>query len=545
MQLIARRYGAPEAQITLSPADFVASGGQGTVHARNGVAYKIYSDIKHMPPMAKWTELRAVRDPRLIVPTGTLHDLQGNPVGICMPFIADATPLARLATGSFRRKHGIDEAQAIGTLDALREAIAAAHAQGVHIVDLNPYNVLMTAGATDVVVIDADSWQTPSHPATAVLDAVRDRHATVFDARSDWFAFAVVAAWTLLGVHPYKGTHPTIQGLDARMMAHASVFDPSVRRPPSARDPADMPPTIRAWLESVLHAGDRTVPPPFAIRTLRMPSLRTHAPVAVTLTQVMQADAPIQACAEANAVRWWITRAGVFRDGRRTMPRPAGQIALAASLDRVLVGAVGHMGLTVHDAMTGAALRCTLAARAITAVEGALVALTADALVALKPVGQAVAPRIIARVRPATQLFDGVAIQPLPTGCEAIVPLGTGVARVRLPIALSRVTSARAEGGVLRVVAEDRAWTVRMDGRETDIRETTTDLPDADLITLPQGLTVMRVAGDAVSIEPVKPHARGARVVQDAAWAGEGQLVRLDTAVGLMRGRQVWRAQMR
>lgn len=545
MQLIARRYGAPEARIALSPADFVATGGQGTVHARDGVAYKIYSDLKHMPPMAKWAELRAVRDPRLIVPTGTLHDLQGNPVGICMPFIADATPLARLATGSFRRRNGIDEAQVIGALDALRQAIAAAHAQGVHIVDLNPYNVLVTAGATDVVVIDADSWQTPSHPATAVLDAVRDRHATAFDARSDWFAFAVVAAWTLLGVHPYKGTHPTVSGLDARMTANASVFDDQVRRPPSARDPADLPATIRGWLEAVLHRGDRTPPPPFTATALRLPSLRTHAPIAVTLTAVIQADAPIQACAEVGGVRWWITHAGVFRDGRRTMPRPEGQIALAARLDRVLIGAVGQAGLTVADAMNGDALQCTLAARAVTAVEGTLVALTADALVALKPVGKAVAPRIIARVRPATQLFDGVAIQPLPGGCEAIVPIGAGVARARLPVSLSRITSARAEGGVLRVVAEDRAWTVRVDGRETDIRETATDLPDADLITLPQGLTVMRVAGDAVSIEPVKPHSRGARVVQDAAWAGEGQLVRLDTAVGLMRGRQVWRAQMR
>ncbi|MGK0362548.1 MAG: hypothetical protein ACI9U2_004869 [Bradymonadia bacterium] len=253
----------------------------------------------------------------------------------------------------------------------------------------------------------------------------------------------------------------------------------------------------------------------------------------------------MQACAEVGGVRWWITRAGVFRDGRQTMPRPPGQIALAASLKRVVIGAVGPAGLTIHDANTGVALRCILAARGITTVDGSLVALTADALVALKPVGQAVAPQIIARVRPATQLFDGVAIQPLPGGCEAIVPVGAGVARVRLPVSLSRITSARAEGGVLRVVAEDRAWTVRMDGREIDIRETATDLPDADLITLPQGLTVMRVAGDAVSIEPAKPRAMGARRVQDDAWLGEGQLVRLDTAVGVMRGRQVWRAQMR
>lgn len=545
MHLIVRRYGAPEARVTLSASDFVASGGQGAVHARDGVAYKIYANPADTPPPSKWDTLRRLRDPRLVTPTGTLHALDGSPVGICMPFITDAAPLARLATKSFRRANGIDTAQVVALLDSLRQAIAAAHAHAVHIVDLNPYNVLVTAGATDVALIDADSWQTPTHPATAVLDAVRDRHATAFDARSDWFSFAVLAAWTLLGVHPYKGTHPTIQGLNARMLAHASIFDRQVRTPPCARDPADLPPAVRDWLIAVLERGERTTPPAFDGSGLSLTVSPTRPARGLVLDEVIRAEAPVEACAEHGGVLWWITRAGLFRDGVRVGPRPAGQVALVAGR-RVLAAGGGPGGLQVVDGETGGPMRCGLSARAVTAVGADLVALTTDALVRLRPVGQAIAPEIIARVRPATRLFDGVALQPLPTGVEAIVPLAAGgVARVTLPVRLSRVLSARADGGVLRVVGPDRTWTARLDGRRVDLREAPSAGTEADLITLPRGLSLIRQTGDRVSIEPSAPGARQARLIEDDAWAGDAHLVRLDQGVGLLRGRRVWRARLR
>lgn len=545
MELIVRRYGTPEARITLAPADFLASGGQGEVHARDGVAYKIYADPASMPPDDKWAILRRLTDPRLVTPSGTLHALDGRPVGICMPLVADATPIARLATESFRRQHGIGGAQVLGLLEATRQALAAAHQAAVHVVDLNPYNVLVTAGAADVAVIDADSWQTPRHPATAVLDAVRDRHAQRFDARSDWFSFAVLAAWTLLGVHPYKGTHPTLQGLDARMRANASIFGSGVRVPPSARDPDDLPAAIRAWLVAVLERGERDPPPAFDGSGFRFVARPDRPSLGLALTEVACADAPVEACGEAGGVLWWITRSGVYRAGRRIAARPPGQVALALGA-RALVAGASPTGLVVIDASDGAALRCDLAARAVTAAGAALVALTREALVRLRPVGRLIAPEVIARVGPATRLFDGVAIQPLPGGVEAIVPLPAGgVARLRLPVQLSRILAARADGGVLRVVGADRAWTARLDGRRVDLREEPADCGDADLICLPSGLALIRQAGDVVCLEPAAPGAHQRRAIQDPAWGAEARLVRLDAAVGLVRGRRVWRARLR
>jgi hypothetical protein len=43
---------------------------------------------------------------------------------------------------------------------------------------------------------------------------------------------------------------------------------------------------------------------------------------------------------------------------------------------------------------------------------------------------------------------------------------------------------------------------------------------------------------------PGPPRAPGRRVVQDPALAGESRLIRLDTTVGLIRGRRLWRIRL-
>lgn len=549
MRLTVRRPGRPPTQVILRPNDFVAAGGQGAVHARDGVAYKIYADPSQLPPPDKWTVLAKLRDPRLVVPTGTLHDAAGTTVGVCMPLVPDAHPLARLATASFRRQHGIDDGQVLDLLNALRQAIINAHAAGVHIVDLNPYNVLLTANAQDVALIDADSWQTPAHPATAVLAAVRDPRAAHFDEASDWFAFAVVAAWVLLGMHPYKGSHPTLKGLAERMTAGVSVFDPVVRRPPAARDPASVPPTVRDWLAEVLSHVHRRPPPPICGSVAHASA--PPQPLSVTLLPITTARAPIEAAIEALGATWWLTPDGLFRAGERRAARPPGQISLGQVGQRVIAAGCRDRRLHAVDDM-GQALHTPLAVRGVTHAAGKLIALTADALVALRPVGQQLAPVVLARVRATTTLFPGVALMPLPDGLEALVPGPRGMQRVHLPIATHRVLDAQADGNVLCLVTrsaggngELERWIVRLGGTAPDIDRQPTDHPGATCVTLPSGIAVLRMAGDALCVRPAQPKARGRRTVQDQALGGEGRLVRLDTAVGLIRGRYLWRMRLR
>lgn len=249
--------------VTLRAADFVARGGQGAVYARGDVAYKVFDDPAACPSAAKVAELAAVTDPSVVKPEQLLLRSDGVPVGYTMRYVPDAWPLCRLFTRAFRDQHGVRMATRVRLVGRMARTVAALHAAGVVVVDLSEMNALVGPAFDTVWFIDADSYQTPSYPATALADHVRDRHAEpgVFDAATDWFAFAVVSFQLLVGAHPFRGTHPTVKGLDARMRANLSAFDPAVTLPPCCEPVANIPPRLRAWYEAVFELGERTAPP--------------------------------------------------------------------------------------------------------------------------------------------------------------------------------------------------------------------------------------------------------------------------------------------
>ncbi len=258
-----RVYVPGEGPISLRAADFVARGGQGSVYARGDTAYKVFDDPLAAPPAGKVAELGCVTDPHLIRPDQVLLDSDGAPVGYTMRYLRDAWPLCRLFTRTFRERYGVLPATRVRLVARMARTVAALHAAGVTVVDLNELNVLVSPAFDAAFFIDADSYQTPSYPATAVAEGIVDRHATpgVFDAKTDWFAFAVTTFQLLVGVHPYRGVHPEAKGLDARMRGNLSVFDPRVRVPPSAEPFSDIPPRLRAWYEAVFELGERRPPP--------------------------------------------------------------------------------------------------------------------------------------------------------------------------------------------------------------------------------------------------------------------------------------------
>ncbi len=178
-----------------------------------------------------------------------------------MPFFKGAHSWAQLCTPAFRRRAGLDDRDAMGLVRSLGAALAEVHRQGATVVDLSENNVLVRGGS--VCLIDLDSWQTAGHPPTAVTPTILSPHVPegCFDAHTDWFAFAVLTCTLLLGIHPFKGKHPTVRGLADRMQAKLSVFDPHVRIPPVCRRPDSLPTTLRAWLDRALHHGNSGPPP--------------------------------------------------------------------------------------------------------------------------------------------------------------------------------------------------------------------------------------------------------------------------------------------
>lgn len=251
--------------VTLTQQDFVAEGGQGKVFAKNGVAYKVYHDPTHMMPEGKIAELAPLPVPLFSRP----HDLLLDPrthkvVGYTTRFVDDAYVLCQLFPRSFRDREGLTHQHTFHLAEEMRDGIGVAHKAGILLVDGNEMNFLVDRKFSGLTFIDTDSYQTRSYPAVAIMDSVRDRHMAnprAFTEGTDWFSFACVAFQLLVGIHPYKGKHPTLKGFDERMKANVSVLHKDVRVPKAAYPFGVIPPDWLAWFEAVLHRGERCPPP--------------------------------------------------------------------------------------------------------------------------------------------------------------------------------------------------------------------------------------------------------------------------------------------
>ena len=249
--------------ITLTRNDFLASGGEGSVYVKRSKAYKIYNDPKRMIPIGKINELSVLSDKNIIKPEDVIFNRK-KPVGYTMRFVKNTFALCQLFTKAFKDRHGLTPDMCVKLIKSMQETVRHIHENNILIVDLNEMNFLSDSKFTELYFIDVDSYQTKSYPATALMESVRDRHSTRFSEGTDWFSFAIVTFQLLIGIHPYKGKHPNIKGMDARMDKNISVFDSKVRVPKSCLPFKTIPPAYLDWYKAVFDRGLRE-PPPMAI----------------------------------------------------------------------------------------------------------------------------------------------------------------------------------------------------------------------------------------------------------------------------------------
>ena len=254
--------GQPEVNLTKS--HFVAEGGEGKVYARGKTGFKVYHDPAKAIPIGKIQELSGISDPNVIKPEDALYTgKQGQHVGHTFRFVKDAWTLCQLFPRAFREREGFTHEMAIKLVRKLQEGVEAVHKAGVLLVDLNEMNFLVSKDFTTPYFIDVDSYQTARYPATAIMPSVRDPQVRGLDftALSDWYSFGIVSFQLLVGIHPFKGKHPTLKGFEARMGANVSVFDSSVKVPKVAY-PLDVIPDIyRDWYRAMFVDGKRVEPP--------------------------------------------------------------------------------------------------------------------------------------------------------------------------------------------------------------------------------------------------------------------------------------------
>ncbi|HEY4059223.1 MAG TPA: hypothetical protein VGM39_21550 [Kofleriaceae bacterium] len=203
-------------------------------------------------------------------------------VGYVMPKIA-GTALANLGEPKWRRDNPVAGADVVGTLLALHDAIAGLHARGVVVGDFNDLNVLVEPELRRVHMIDVDSYQfggfaCPMFSERFVDPRLCDQQLVpvrAHDEASDWFAFAVMAFRSLLGVGPWGGVHqpadPTLRVAPTmRALRRVSVLANDIIYPRAARALAILPDELRELFRAIFERDQRGVFPRAELERLRL-----------------------------------------------------------------------------------------------------------------------------------------------------------------------------------------------------------------------------------------------------------------------------------
>ena len=156
----------------------------------------------------------------------------------------------------------------------LQTGVSHIHSRGILIVDLNEMNFLVAPDFSELFFIDVDSYQTPSFPATVLMESVRDRHAKAFSSDSDWFSFAVVSFQMFVGIHRsrerirlFNTCLTTRRNSTRACSANVSVLHPGVSVPAACLPFSVIPPNYLDWYRAVFEQGKR-LPPPQAVQAV-------------------------------------------------------------------------------------------------------------------------------------------------------------------------------------------------------------------------------------------------------------------------------------
>ncbi|HID00910.1 MAG TPA: hypothetical protein EYP05_06210 [Piscirickettsiaceae bacterium] len=179
--------------------------------------------------------------------------------------------MKRLSNPAYRQKQTIHASDIAALLTQVHQTITRLHQQKIIIGDLNDTNIFFQPGSMTPFFIDVDSYQIGRFPCPVALPAFLDpalyhvsdfSRDTYFTPSSDWYAFAVLLVKSLLGVHPYGGTHPQRKMLADRASAGIAVWHTAVTYPARAYPPEILSDNLLHWLDATFTRGQRRPFPP-------------------------------------------------------------------------------------------------------------------------------------------------------------------------------------------------------------------------------------------------------------------------------------------
>lgn len=249
------------ANVNLTDRDYITEGGEGKIYGRGATIYKLYIELSKMIPMAKIQELQVLDKPNILRPLDVIYQGQDR-VGFTMAWVKNTTPLVRLFTTAFRNTIGFTPQKTVDLVEKMQQDTHFIHTKGCLVVDYNEFNFLLNNKFNEVYFIDVDSYGTPSFKPTAIMPSIQDYHTQGFNELSDWYSFGIISCQLFVGIHPFKGKHPSLPNdLESRMRNNVSIFNKDVRVPASTRAFNDIPSEYLKWYEEIFERGKRTPPP--------------------------------------------------------------------------------------------------------------------------------------------------------------------------------------------------------------------------------------------------------------------------------------------
>lgn len=308
--------------IELTQSHYKGAGGEGTIYARDGMAFKIYHEADKCIPEGKIKELATINLSNVLGPREVIKTRAGKPIGFVMPFKDQTQYLCKLFTKGFCEANQVGPTEALNLVKSMQETLDAIHHRSILVVDYNEMNFLTNPAFTEVYYIDVDCYQTPHYPATAIMASIQDPQVknNQWSEESDWFSFGILACQLYIKTHPYKGRHPDHgKNWQAMMAAGVSIFNPNTKMPPATLDLSAIPRGHRKWLEAVMEHGERSKPPlPDAdLTAYTQPKTKLITSTqSVEIKEIIRVDGEIQAVRIIAGTRYIRTKKGLYAEDK-------------------------------------------------------------------------------------------------------------------------------------------------------------------------------------------------------------------------------------
>ncbi len=548
--------------VSLGKTHFVGAGGQASVYARDGVAYKIYENPADAIPEGKITELGAIANNNVIRPQSLLLDPKKmSPIGYSMRHVASSVTICQLFPRAYRERNGINPSDMHEFVTRLQKDVQSVHSSGVLIVDLNEFNVLVVGDK--LALIDVDSYQTRTYRANAIMPSVRDWSVEPndFSESSDWFSFAVLAFQLYIGLHPYKGAHeevksvPAAERLEYRMRRNLSAFGKGARLPGACMPFSVIPSLYRNWLTNVLERGDRSAPPDGLchVAVVMQATDQPASGATITITELAVLDGPVRVLTTSGGHWLASTDTSVYIDGKRSDGSGTKLLGFSAKHllpFRIDSGVVYPIERKKHGSVSMPTKFCD--ARV---VDGRVLIRTRHEIsqvdIIETPQGiTTVALRPLAQVtESSTQLFDGCAVQNmLGSTWVSLFPAPNQGHQIRIrELEGLRLVDAMFSGGVLMAITAANGTYARHVFRfdksmSTHDHRIVNDvhIASVNFVVLDNGICVCLNESEQLEVFRAEKSSTGMRIVEDEALGGDMRLIKLPSGCGFIKGNGIY-----